>query len=207
MKFNLNLSNINYIKLVYRDSNDAACCTKAAIKHMGEREILACAKFEDGLNIKTPQDVTLSFVCENGLYRTHTTLKYITNEEPYTFFALKVPEGLEYQQNREYFRVLMSEDALLCFGDRVIPSKTHDISANGVRLILPEKIDIPEDVVIDLLFRPKGVKAKAKFIRYDDEDEILKASFKFVGLPESEVDIISQLCIKKQLEDKRNSLR
>ena len=58
-----------------------------------------------------------------------------------------------------------------------------------------------------MLFRPKGVKAKARFVRYDEEDEVLKASFNFVGLPESVVDTISQLCIQKQLEYKRNSLK
>ena len=206
MKFNLNLDNINYIKIVYRDAQDTTCCSKAAIKHMGEREILACAKFEDMPVIKTPQEVTLSFVCDNGLYRTNTTLKYVNNNDPYTYFALQTPEGLEYQQNREYFRVHMEEDALLSFEGKVIPAKTHDISPNGVRLILPEKMKIPEDVIIDLLFQPKSIKAKAKFVRYDNEDEILKASFYFVGLPESEVDAISQICIKKQLEYKRSSL-
>ena len=207
MKFNLNLNNINYIKLIYHSENNTACCTKAAIKFMGEREITACARFEGGLRIETPQEVTLSFICDNGLYRTNTTLKYITNEEPYTFFILKTPQGLEYQQNREYFRVNINEDALLSFNSKVIACKTNDISANGVRLILPEKFDIPQNVIIDLLIRPNGVKAKAKFVRYDNEDDILKASFSFTGLPENAVDTISQLCIQKQLEYRRNSLK
>ena len=174
---------------------------------MGEREIIACAKFDDGLKVDTPQEVTLSFVCDNGLYRTNTELKYVNFEEPYILFVLKTPQGFEYQQNREYFRVKIDEDALLSFEGKVIPCKTHDISANGVRLILPQKIEIPQNVVIDLLLRPKGIKAKAGFVRYDEEDEILKASFNFIGLPESTVDVISQLCIQKQLEYKRNALK
>ena len=207
MKFNLNLDDINYIKLLYKNSSGSACCTKCAIRHMGEREIIACAKFEEGLKVNAPQEVTLSFVCENGLYRTNTELKYVNYEEPYILFVLKTPQGLEYQQNREYFRVKINEDALLSFEGKVIPCKTHDISASGVRLILNDKINIPENVVIDMLFRPKGVKVKARFVRYDEEDEVLKASFNFVGLPESVVDTISQLCIQKQLEYKRNSLK
>ncbi len=206
MKFNLNLDNINYIKIVYKDRQDATCCTKAAIKHMGEREIFACAKFEDGLNIQTPQDVLLSFVCDNGLYRTTTTLKYIENDEPYTFFTLKTPEGLEYQQNREYFRVKLDEDAILSFNNSIIACKVHDISANGIRLILPEKIDNLNEVSINILFKPRDVKTKAQFVRFDDEDGILKASFKFVDISENDVDIISQKCIQKQLEYKRNSI-
>ena len=207
MRFNLNLDDINYIKLLYKNSAGTGCCTKCAIRHMGEREIIACAKFDDGLKVDTPQEVTLSFVCDNGLYRTNTELKYVNFEEPYILFVLKTPQGFEYQQNREYFRVKIDEDALLSFEGKVIPCKTHDISANGVRLILPQKIEIPQNVVIDLLLRPKGIKAKAGFVRYDEEDEILKASFNFIGLPESTVDVISQLCIQKQLEYKRNALK
>lgn len=207
MKFNLNLDSINYIKLIYQGSDDKPCCVKAAIKHMGEREIIACTKYENIPNIKIPQNITLSFVCDNGLYRTNTVLKYTDNKDPYIYFIMQTPEGLEYQQNREYFRVAIKEDALLAFNGKVIPVKTYDISANGVKLALPEKFEIPELVVIDLLLKPKGIKAKAKFIRYDEEDGVLKASFSFVSLPENEVDIISQICIQKQLEYKRNSLK
>lgn len=209
MKFNLNLDNINYIKIVYKDRNDSACCTKAAIKHIGEREIFACAKFEDGINIKTPQEVSLSFICDNGLYRTTTTLKYTEYRDPYVFFTLHTPIGLEYQQNREYFRVRMDEDALLSFKSGIksyiLPCKVHDISANGVRLELKEPISEPDEIVIDLLFKPRSIKTEAKFIRFDEEDGILKASFQFVNMPESDMDIISQKCIQKQLEYKRNT--
>ncbi len=207
MKLNLDLDNINYIKLLYKNTDNLPCCTKAAIRYMNEREITACAKFEEAQRISTPQDVTLSFISDNGLYRTNTILKYINNEEPYTFFVLKTPEGFEYQQNREYFRVRFQEDALLSFNGQVIPCKTYDISANGVRLILTNEIDIPQNVVINLLLSPKDLKVKARFVRYDEEDNIFKASFSFVGLPENDVDVISQLCIKKQLEYKRNSLK
>ena len=115
MKFNLNLDNINYIKIVYKDKSDTVCCTKAAIKNMNERDIYACAKFENNLFLNTPQEVALSFVCENGLYRTSTTLKSIENDAPYIFFVMKTPVGIEYQQNREYFRVKMNEKAILYF--------------------------------------------------------------------------------------------
>lgn len=204
MKFNLNLDSINYIKMVYKDGSDNTCCTKAAIKSMSEREIFACAKFEDGLSIQTPQEVSLSFVCENGLYRTMTTLKYVEKDEPYVFFGIKTPLGLEYQQNREYFRVRMEEDVILTFNKTSIPCKVHDISASGVRVILPEKIEIPNEVILDILFSPKNVKTKARFIRMDNEDNVLKAAFEYVGISEADMDLISQKCIKKQLEYKRN---
>lgn len=207
MKFNLNLDNINYIKIVYKDKSDTVCCTKAAIKNMNERDIYACAKFENNLFLNTPQEVALSFVCENGLYRTSTTLKYIENDAPYTFFTMKTPVGIEYQQNREYFRVKMDEDAIISFDKETIPCKIHDISANGVRLILLRKVEIPEEADLDLLFAPKGIKTKAKFIRFDNEDNVPKVSFEFIGMTDSDRDFISQKCIQKQLEYKRSNAR
>ena len=174
---------------------------------MNEREIFACAKFEDNLFLDTPQEVSLSFVCENGLYRTSTTLKSIENDAPYIFFVMKTPVGIEYQQNREYFRVKMDEDAIISFDKETIPCKIHDISANGVRLILLRKVDIPEEVNLDLLFPEKELKIKSKFIRFDTEDNIPKVSFEFLGITDSERDFISQKCIQKQLEYKRSSAR
>lgn len=206
MKFNLDLDNINYLKIIYKNADDTTACTKAAIKRIGEREIFACAKFEDDLEINTPQDVSLSFVCVNGLYRTNTTLKFIENDLPYVFFTLKTPEGLEYQQNREYFRIKMEENAILSYENTVVSCKTYDISASGVRLSIPEPLGKIDEVIIDLLFEPKNVRAKAKFIREENEDGILKAAFKFIDLPESSIDIISQKCIQKQLEYKRHNV-
>lgn len=207
MKFNLNLDSINYIKIVYKDTNDKVCCTKAAIKQMGEREIFACARFEDGLFISTPQEVLLSFICDNGLYRTSTHLKYISKEEPYIFFALQTPNGLEYQQNREYFRVKKDDKVILKFDDKIITCKMHDISANGVRLIIPENIGEPKNVTIDMLFSGKSIKTAAKFIRTDNEDGILKSSFSFINMSQADQDSISQICIQTQLEYKRNTLK
>ena len=204
MKFNLNLDNINYIKIVYKDKNDNACCTKAAIKNMSEREIYACAKFEDGLYIEFPQEISLSFVCDNGLYRTNAVLKYVENKNPFVFFYIKTPFGIEYQQNREYFRVRMEEDVIMTFNQTSVACKVHDISANGIRIILPKKINIPKEVTLDILFQPKNVKTKAKLIRIDNEENILKASFEYLEISKNDVDLISQKCIQKQLEYKRN---
>lgn len=211
MQFNLNIKNINYIKILYRDKNDKICCTKAAIKIMGEREIVACAKFDEDLYINTPQDIALSIVCENGLYRTTTQLKYIENSEPYVYFTLKTPSGLEYQQNREYFRVRMENRAILSFKQdedlKVIPCKVYDISASGVRLELSESIDYePEEANIEILFDPKPVSVKAKYVRYDEEDNIPKISFVYSDIPQNVMDIISQKCIQRQLEYKRSTL-
>ncbi len=206
MKFNLNLDNINYIKIVYNDSDGVGHYTKAAIKRLGERDIFACVKYEKELKVPTPQEVTVSFACDNGLYNATTLLKLVENADPYIYFTLKTPHEVEYQQNREYFRVKMEEDAILSFAERVIPCKVYDISANGIRLKLDKDIKIPQEVAINILFSPKNVKTKAKYVRTDNEDGVLKASFYYVNLSETSRDIISQRCIQKQLADKRKSI-
>lgn len=204
MAFNLN--NIKYIKIIYRDNCDISHCAKAAIKNINGREIYASAKVEMPLYIKTPQEISLSIVCEEGLYKTNTTLKFVENKDSYVYFTIDLPDGMEYQQNREYFRVRMEGDVLLRFAGNVIPAKIYDISANGIRLELDKDIKIPESVTLDILLPPISIKTSAKYIRTDDEDNILKASFFFINLPEASRDIISQKCIQKQLENKRNSI-
>ncbi len=206
MKFNLNLENINYIKIVYNDSDGVGHYAKAVIKRLGEKEIFACMKYEKELRVPLPQEVSISFACDNALYSAKTTLKLVENEDPYVYFTLNTPQELEYQQNREYFRVKMEEDVLLSFAGTVMPCKIYDISANGIRLKLDKDIKIPENVMIDILFSPKNVKTKARFIRTDKEDGIIKASFTFVNISESSRDIISQKCIQKQLNDRRRAL-
>lgn len=203
MQFNLNLENINYIKVIYQDSDGSARYVKAALRSLNEREIFACAKFEDGLVIQTPQEVSISFICENGLYRTTTMLKHIENDEPYVFFTLTTPQGIEYQQNREYFRVRMNDNAILKFNNNIFACKMYDISANGVRLILDKDLQIPKFVELDILFADRSVKTKAKYIRTDNEDKIWKASFNFVNISENDVDYISKKCIQMQLSNRR----
>lgn len=206
MKFNLKNENVNYIKILYNDNEGFTHCTKASVKRINEHEIFACSKFEDGLYLDTPQDVAVSFVCDNGLYRAATVLKSVENEEPYAFFAIETPDEIEYQQNREYFRVKMQEDVILSFADAAIPCKIYDISANGIKLKLDRNIAIPKNVKINMLFAPKNIETNAKYIRTDEENENLLASFHFVDLSESDRDKISQRCFQKQLEDKRHSI-
>ena len=111
MKFDINIENVNYLKINYRDKNDFAHCIKSAIRLISESEILASAKFEDNINITAPQEIELSIACDNGLYKTKAKLKRIEFEDPYILFSIKKPEEMEFLQNREYFRVKIQENA------------------------------------------------------------------------------------------------
>lgn len=210
MRFDLKPKNINYIKIIYKDSNSFLHMTKAAVKRIDSKEIFASARFEENWFIKTPQDIEVSFICENGLYKARTELKYTDKDDEFIYFALKIPEEVEYRQSREYFRVRLQEKVFISYTkdnqEHCIECLTHDISANGLCVILPQITDFPEEVNIILKLREKDILTKAKFIRTDNEDDILKASFNFENLKERDMDYISQICIQKQIENRKSVL-
>ena len=209
MKFNLNLEDIKYIKILYKDNNGSPCTHKAAIKSVTEKEFLICGKFEDDLRIAAPQEVTLSIVCNDGLYRTKTKLKYTYNEEPYVFFALEVPQGLEYQQNREYFRVAADYECVYTVettNRREYKSHVCDISANGVSIILPFH-DVADEAEIEISFDEIKIAAGIRYVRSEKVDEGYKLSFTYSAISNLDRDFIAQICIKKQIEQKRNALQ
>lgn len=211
MRFNFKLEDIKYIKILYKDKDNVSFNSRAAIKRINEREILACAKFEDGLNIDTPQEVTLSIVCNDGLYKTKTKLKDVDNDMPYTFFVLETPQGIEYEQNREYFRVAVKYECVykIIENDSVkeFTAKTADISANGISLILPVHAISETSSGISVSINGRVVQAKVRFVRSEKVEEGYKISFAYTKISESDRDFISQVCLQRQLEERRNNLR
>ena len=210
MNFDLKPETINYVKILYKDSDDFSHCVKASIKYFTEYDIYACVRKEAWENVPCQQEVTLSFACNNGLYMAKSTLKYTKYEDPYLYFSIKIPENMEYRQNREFFRVNINKDVVISYrvDDDVIrvSCKTFDLSANGLKAQLGEKTSFPEEVFLDLYFDNREIRTKAKYIRSDEDDEIIKASFNFIDLEPNDSDYISRVCIKKQIEDKRSSL-
>lgn len=212
MNFDLNLEDINYIKILYKDRYNFSHYLKAAIQKLENKYIFAGVKSEKNINIDTPQEVVLSFISDNGLYRSKTTLNFVRfdEKEEYLFFSLITPKEVEYQQNREYFRVNLQGNARLIYKNKnedvSILATIHDISANGVRLVFSEPVKIPEEenVTLDLFFPQKEISTSAKFIRTDEDDDQYKASFHFINLSTRDLDYISRLCLKKQLENKRH---
>lgn len=210
MRFDINKENINYIKINYLDSDNFSHCIKAAVRLIGEFELLVSIKSEEKIFIPTPQSVELGIACDNGLYKAKTILKKVEYDAPYILFSLKKPEEMELQQNREYFRVKLQENANVIYEKDEQPVQfsaiTYDISAKGVRIELEEEIEFPEKVVLLLFFENKTIEVNAKYIRTDIDDNIIKASFQFTDISEIDLDFISQVCFKKQLEERRKSL-
>ena len=210
MKLDIDVEKVNYIKILYKDKDNFTHCIKAALKSLNEREIIASAKFEEGFLIDVPQDVAISIACDNGLFKATTQLKFVTKEEPYLIFNIVTPQEIDYQQKREFFRVKINENALIKYvsdGEIVnIACETFDLSGNGVRLVIDKNYSLPEKVQLVLYLPRKTIETDAKYIRTDEEDKILKASFSFENLKDVDLDCITQICFQKQLELRRKTL-
>ena len=211
MRFNFNLEEIKYIKVLVKDSEGKPHSLKSAIKRMNSREIIACTRFIDGVSFPRVQDVILSIVCNDGLYRTTTKLKSLELAEPYIIFIIETPVGMEYQQNREYFRVSAKYDCRYSFrsGSEMLNFEAHtiDITENGVSIFMPIN-SVPEtDAVLTIKINGRDVYTKARCVRSEQITNGYKLSFAYTVIDESERDIIAQACIKKQLEERRNSLK
>ena len=208
MKFNLSIENIKYVKILYANAEGNPVSVKAAIKKIDEQEITTCLRYEEKFTIKTPQQITLSIVCSEGLYRTQTTLKSCSVEEPYIFLFLETPSSLEYQQNREYFRIPAEYDCMYYVKSdgqtESYTTKTLDISANGVSILLPNHIFSESESEIEMMVEERLICTKIRYIRSEKYENGYKLSFVYSDISNRDRDYISQVCIKKQLEEKRN---
>jgi len=211
MKFNQKTENINYIKISYKDNDGFTHYIKAAVRFMSEYELVASAKLEENdISIDAPKEIELGIACDNGLYKANTILKKIEKENPYILFSIRTPDDMEFQQKREFFRVKLTENANIVYqigeDEHRLSAMTYDISGNGVRIQLEEPIEFPEDVRLFLSLPDRLIDTKAKYIRTDEEDKILKVSFNFVDLSPSDIDYISHICFQKQMEERRKNL-
>ncbi|MBE7710774.1 MAG: hypothetical protein E7Z92_01400 [Cyanobacteria bacterium SIG31] len=211
MRFNFKVEDIKYVKILYKDHTDTPATVKGGIKRISEREILVCTKFIEELLLINPQEVVISFICSDGLYRTKTFLKSIENAEPYILLVLQTPQGMEYEQNREYFRVSVEYDCTCEIKDneniKELNGKTIDLSANGICAKFSTPFLSASEVNLKLYIENRVIELASRIVRNEiAEDNTFKASFAFTKVLDSDRDFISQICIKKQLEQKRNSL-
>ena len=204
----LNLKDIKYVKICYEDRWDESVSVKGAITRILENKIIVTSKFEEKPFIIAPQDIELNFISDEGLYKTKTVLESTDYSAPYLTFYLQFPKNITFSQQREFFRVNVTEGAILSYHkndvtERII-CKTFDLSAKGVCIELPQRIDLPETVCLNIIFNNKEIRLNAKFIRFFVDNTTPKASFQFINPKEEDVDYISKICIQKQLENKRN---
>lgn len=211
MKLNFKTEEINYIKLLYKDSNGNLERVRAAFKSMNDKEILACAKSDKEINVALPISVMLNIICNDGLYYAETTLKSVENDDPYRFFVLETPKNIDFSQKREYFRILTNLKCNYKLNTnnltKEFETNTIDISANGVCIFIPKYLDFQNISNISIYIKNKKIETNVRYIRAENINDGYKVSFTFTKISEQDRDIISQFCFQKQLEQKRNNLR
>lgn len=204
MKLSFNLEDINYLRMEYSEG-DAKKEIKLAVKEKRENEFIAVCE-TNGLNyIETPQKVSIDFITHDGLYKTHTMLKEVNNDGEYTYFVIDNPASLDYQQNREYYRVIVEYDCIYTvetdMGTESYNALTYDISAGGVSIITNENVISQEEMSIMICMPERNIKSHLKFIRCERfEDNQYKLSFEFTDLADKDYEVLQNLCVTKQLK-------
>lgn len=203
MKLNFNLEDINYLKLDLINDRQAEVI-KLALKEKRENEFIAMAPIMNIENIETPQKVSLSFICIDGLYKTTTELKSIRNDNEFTYFEIANPTTLDYQQNREYYRILAEHDCIYTVensnGDiESYNAVTYDISAGGVSIITEENAISKYESALTIMMPDGDIKSHLKFIRCEIFEDQFKLSFEFTDLSEKDYSRLAEMCIQKQL--------
>ena len=211
MKFNFETKDINYIKISYIDAEDNLYSIKAILKEVNKTSILVCIKSNEQLNLLKQQDVKVNIVCKDGLYQADSKIISIEEDVPYNFIRLEKPEDVDYLQNREYFRINAVYPCLYKVNqeniNRDFETQTIDISANGVSIFMPIFVKSEPSSHLELNIENKKLKIKAQYVRIEKWEDGYKISFSYNNISESDRDYISQICLKKQLEEKRKHLQ
>lgn len=211
MNFNLEVEEINYIKFSYSGEKEEVKDFRAIVKSYNDREMVAYAKNQDNLTARLPQGTTLHFVCNNGIYEAQTSIKAIEIEEPYVIFIFEKPKNISYKQNRDFFRIPAVFDCIYKIaekdGIKEYKTKSIDISANGISLLMPSS-EMPKTFsIITMFLNGKSISTDVKFVRSEKYNNNFKYAFTFTQISEKDQDFISQFCFQKQLEKRRSTLK
>lgn len=202
MKLNFNLEDITYLKIELK-IGESTQVIKLALKEKLENEFVAIAKKMDITGIHTPQKITIGFVSTEGLYTTTTELRNVVEKDDYTYFYIQNPATLDYQQNREYYRVLAEYDCVYTVysedGTESYSAVTHDISAGGVSIIMEENAVSRDECAIVIMMPDGDIKSHVKFMRCDALEDNYKLSFEYTDLSERDYQRLSEICVRKQL--------
>ena len=211
MLFNLISEDIKYIKILYKDNDGKACSIKSCINKINDTSIIATYKYDEKISIEAPQKIVLSIICSDGLYRTQTLLKSVHDKYPYMILNMEIPKNIDFQQNREYFRVPVKFDCVYSvkvennFEDYYV--ETIDLSASGISIFM-KTLNITEgESFIKLNIDGNSIKIRVEYVRSEKLENGYQVAFIYKDIKESSRDIIAKACIQKQLSDKRNFIK
>lgn len=201
MILNFDLESIKYLKIEF-SINDIEYTYKMALKEKKENSFIAIMPKEENFELSTPTKIALSFICNDGLYKTDALVENVNSDNEYTIIEIQNPKTLDYQQNRAYYRILAEFDCVYTIetenGMESFNATTYDISAGGISIITNENI-IPTKETSIIIYTPeRSIKSYLKFIRCEAFENAYKLSFIFIDLEEKDIEYLTKICIDKQ---------
>ena len=204
MKINFNLETIEFIQIECLNDKGEEHKIRLALKEKRENDFVAITETEEIFCIDTPKEVTLSLVSNNNLYKTTTTLKEFYRCNEYLNFVIQNPETLDFQHNREFYRVPAQFDCIYTIdtdeGIESFNAETYDISPGGVSIITNVNIIPTRETSIVIFMPDRELKAYLKFVRCDAFEDKYKLSFFFLEMRPNDLEMLEQYCITKQLK-------
>lgn len=202
MKLNFNLEDIKYLKLeLFND--EKAYALKLALKEKRENDFIAIMPKESACSINIHHEYSLTFVTSDGLYKTRVEIKDVYEDDEYFYVTINNPATLDYQQNREYYRILAEYDCVYNVetddGIESFNAQTYDISAGGVSIITEENIIPTRETSIVIYLQERILKTHLQFVRCETFGDNYKLSFIFTDLSDSDYEMLEKMCIKKQI--------
>lgn len=201
MDFNLQIDEINYVKIYFQENNNAKVIN-ANVNFIDDDITILYIKKIVKFDIARLQEIKLEFVCNDGLYSSESVVNAISSDNKYNILTIKTPKNACLQQLREFFRVKTNIDVNLKFDNNVYNCISNNISANGICISLKQKIIIPQNVDLEIIFCDRKISTNAIVTRVDDT----LVALNFLNMTRNNVDYISKYCIQQQLELKRKML-
>lgn len=193
---------VEYIKII---ADGGKSCYTSAKYQVGEDTLVISVDVDDKIYMRTPQKVLLCCITNDAIYKAETELLVLQYSNYRAEFITKIPEKFEKQQERKFFRVKIDKQVTIHYQDEGVQKttvcRTDDLSAGGVRVILKEKLNIADNVKLDIVFDNKTLFLEAKTIKLFYGGNSPQVSFEFINLSEKDLDYISSVCFKKQLAD------
>ena len=166
-----------------------------------------------GFNFTCGQNLELYAYTRGGVFKLVCRLEaYLENK-----CKLSLPISVDNIQRREYIRVNMGVDVIIrpkpATNIISLKTKTRNISAKGLNVLLDQDISRSASLEVSLLFPEKIITTTAKVIKVRqveiESKTYFSTSLMFVAISEKEIDFIVKKCFefealqrKKWLENK-----
>ena len=209
------LSKLKYVKVKYTGLDDKQHEIKTEVKMLGEALISVYFRDIGDFDIKYPQQVTVKFVTDAGMFIAKSILQSIKKSDNYVYFSIMPPARMIKHQDRKYYRICLKRHCVLICTDEeansiAFMSKLVDVSAGGVLIHQLESMfndDIvninPENFkyfnIVLFLDIDTVLKLSARYVRQEKREDSYRYAFEFIRMKQKDTDTISKYVAKEQL--------